>query len=109
MKYNCNKKEKIKNSRILLLIITTAWQVIQRVAPYLLVVLCLSLTTCFFVLIHSISHLVLGVGEEEHEQRVDKTLENEWQEVLRILLNFVPCSIKCGNFKPIDHSATRLK
>ena len=35
--------------------------------------------------------------------------ENEWHEVLRILLNFLPCSIKFGDFKPIDHSATRLK
>ena len=71
--------------------------------------LCLGLTTRFFVLIHSISHFVVGVGEEEHEERVDKTLENEWQEVLRILLNFLPCSLKCGNFSPIDHSTTRLK
>ena len=61
------------------------------------------------MLIHSISHFVVGVGAEEHEQRVDKTHENEWHEVLRILLNFLPCSIKFGDFKPIDHSATRLK
>ena len=61
------------------------------------------------MLIHSISHIVVGVGEEEQEQRVDKTHENEWHKVLRILLNFLSCSIKCGNFNPIDHSATKLK
>ena len=62
-----------------------------------------------FLRAYSLHFSLLGVGEEEHEQRVDKTHENEWHEVLRILLIFLPCSIKCGNFNPIDHSATRLK
>ena len=47
------------------------------------------------MLIDSISHFVVGVGEEEHEERVDKTLENDLHEVLRIMLYFLSCLKTC--------------
>ena len=37
------------------------------------------------------------VGEVEHEERVDKTLDNEEHEFLRIILNFLPFFMRCGN------------
>ena len=51
------------------------------------------------MLIHSISHFVVGVDEEEHEKRVNKALENDW----------LSCFMRCSNFSPIYHSAIRLK
>ena len=67
--------------------------------------------TGLLVLVHSYSHFVLlletnkislscdsdvgDVGEEEHEKRVDKTLDNEEHEVFRIVLKFLPLFMRC--------------
>ena len=37
------------------------------------------------------------VSEVEHEERVDKTLDNEEHEILRTVLNFLPFFMRCGN------------
>ena len=62
------------------------------------------------MLVYSFCSLrVEDVGEVEREDRVDKTLENEWHEVLRVILKFLPFFVRCGKISPIDHSATRLQ
>ena len=37
------------------------------------------------------------VREVEHEERVDKTLDNEEHQVLRIILNFLSFFMRCGD------------
>ena len=46
------------------------------------------------IIFQSFDNYVGDVSEKEHEERIDKTLDNEEHEVLRIILNFTPSMLQ---------------